>query len=257
MNDLENTNKVKTMSSREIAKLTGKRHDHVIRDIDVMFEKLEVSHPKFGASDFKGTYTKRGKIYPCYHLPKRESLILVSGYDVNLRARIIDRWAELEFEKRQQVKAQKPVSPNSYIKVHQFIEQTLVKAGLKDNQLMLATNRGVAKLTGFDLLSSAEIKHLPSPDNDEYVTPTVIGEMLDPVIKPKPLNRWLTDLGLQIPKHTKKGFIPTPKGEECGGKMCDVPMQHVEGSTQSLKWNPSILVPYLRELLDNNQSERH
>jgi prophage antirepressor-like protein len=150
------------------------------------------------------------------------------------------------------LKPKKPVSPTSYIKVHQFIEQTLTKAGLKENQLLLATNRGVAKLTGFDLLSSAEIKHLPSADNDEYLTPTEIGKMLNPIMSPKPLNRWLTSLGLQISKHTGKGYLPTPQGEACGGKMCDVPLRHVEGSTQSLKWNPKLIVPYLQKLLNTN-----
>lgn len=83
-----------TMSSREIADITGKNHADVLRDIRVMLDQLgEV------ASRFAGYYiaanSKRNK---CFNLPKRETLILIliSGYSVELRARIIDRWMELE-----------------------------------------------------------------------------------------------------------------------------------------------------------------
>ena len=81
-----------TMSSREIAELTGKRHDHVMRDIRSMLEELEVTDLSFQASYKDST----GRSLPCFRLPKRECLILVSGYSVTLRARIIDRWQELE-----------------------------------------------------------------------------------------------------------------------------------------------------------------
>lgn len=37
-----------TMSSREIAELTGKRHDHVMRDVRSMLEQLEKDAPSFG-----------------------------------------------------------------------------------------------------------------------------------------------------------------------------------------------------------------
>lgn len=81
-----------TMSSLEIAGLTGKRHHHVLRDIRNMLHALGEGETKFGS-----TYLDpQGKPHPVFNLPKRETLILVSGYATELRARIIDRWMELE-----------------------------------------------------------------------------------------------------------------------------------------------------------------
>lgn len=97
-----------TMSSVDIAELTGKRHDHVLRDIRKML--AEINAPKSGAvgggleiqpSSYRDA---KGEARECFNLPKRECLILVSGYSVELRAKVIDRWMELE-----QVTAAAPV----------------------------------------------------------------------------------------------------------------------------------------------------
>lgn len=81
------------MDSREIAELTGKEHRKVCRDIEEYLGRLGGVVAKF--SD---TYQndQNGQKYPCYKLPYRETMILVSGYSVELRARIVDRWQELE-----------------------------------------------------------------------------------------------------------------------------------------------------------------
>ncbi|WP_313079112.1 phage antirepressor KilAC domain-containing protein [Atlantibacter sp.] len=80
------------MSSLEIAGLCDKRHDHVMADIRNMFQQLNIQSPEF-SGDYRD---ERGRSYPLYHLPKDLCLTLVSGYNVVLRKRIIDRWLELE-----------------------------------------------------------------------------------------------------------------------------------------------------------------
>lgn len=81
-----------TMDSREIAGLTGRRHDHILRSIRKMLDELEVAPPTYEDSYIGDD----GSIRPCFKLPKRECLILAAGFNIKLRAAIIDRWAELE-----------------------------------------------------------------------------------------------------------------------------------------------------------------
>lgn len=98
MFDLTSANTdVQTMTSCEIAELTGKEHTHVMRDIRIMLEELGESENPDLVSQYQGLR----RMEKCYKLPKRETLILVSGYSVELRARIIDRWEELENKQRQ------------------------------------------------------------------------------------------------------------------------------------------------------------
>ena len=92
MNELLTLNNELTMSSREIAELCNKRHDNVMADIRKMLDELDIYAP-----DFSGTFiTEQGNQYECFNLPKRECLILVSGYNVKIRTKIIDRWQQLE-----------------------------------------------------------------------------------------------------------------------------------------------------------------
>ena len=87
------------MSSKEIAELTGKRHDHVIRDIRSMLDQLQ--NPNLGTEDYQVILAPNNMTSEIL-LNKDLSVCLVSGYNVQLRMAIIKRWTELEAQAQPQ-----------------------------------------------------------------------------------------------------------------------------------------------------------
>ena len=86
-----------TMSSREIADLTGKSHSKVMRDIRVMIEDLK-QNPDLDFVCKSSTYTSdsSGQKYPSYDLDRDTTECLLTGYSSVLRMKVIKRWKELE-----------------------------------------------------------------------------------------------------------------------------------------------------------------
>ena len=82
-----------TMSSREIAELTGKQHKDVIRDIRVMLDALQ----KDGADLRHVREDKDARGYTAmFHLNRELTDTLLTGYSIPLRRKVIARWHELE-----------------------------------------------------------------------------------------------------------------------------------------------------------------
>ncbi|MBB3808763.1 Rha family transcriptional regulator [Pseudochelatococcus contaminans] len=102
-----------TMSSREIAELTEKRHDNVVRDIRALLDAVLPGWAKDSSvlrdQGISITYDNRGYISEI-RLPKDLTITLVAGYDAPLRLKIIRRWLELEAA---QPKA--PAAPTTYL----------------------------------------------------------------------------------------------------------------------------------------------
>lgn len=85
-------NNIQTMSSLEIAKLTGKEHRNVMRDIKKILKEAEIDILIFE----NVSKNSQNQSVATYNLPKRECDLVISGYSVKYRLAIIDRWQELE-----------------------------------------------------------------------------------------------------------------------------------------------------------------
>lgn len=98
MNDLININA--SMTSKEIAELVGSREDSVKRTIERLVDKGIISKPPM----VNGIKTANG-VTPQHYLfsgeeGKRDSIIVVAQLSPEFTARLVDRWKELENERR-------------------------------------------------------------------------------------------------------------------------------------------------------------
>lgn len=92
MNELTATNASQTMSSREIADLTEKRHDSVKRTIGTLAENGVISYPQI----VDGPKSANGVVEKQYLVGKRDSYVVVAQISPEFTARLVDRWQELE-----------------------------------------------------------------------------------------------------------------------------------------------------------------
>ncbi|PTT05115.1 phage antirepressor KilAC domain-containing protein [Pseudomonas sp. HMWF006] len=100
MNTIVAPSNTVSMSSREIADLTGKQHKDVIRDIRVMRKALSDD----GADLRHLREIKDGRDYTAeFHLDRVLTETLLTGYSIPLRHRVVTRLAELENVSRQVV----------------------------------------------------------------------------------------------------------------------------------------------------------
>lgn len=81
-----------TMSSREMADLTEKRHDSVKRTIETLESNGLISKPQI----VDGPKSANGVVEKYYLVGKRDSYVVVAQLSPEFTARLVDRWQELE-----------------------------------------------------------------------------------------------------------------------------------------------------------------
>ena len=79
----------------EIAELTGKDHENVLRDIKRTLKEAEIGWLRF-ESVYSDSYKREQS---CLNLPRMECDLVVSGYSAKYRLAIIKRWQEPQASK--------------------------------------------------------------------------------------------------------------------------------------------------------------
>lgn len=202
-----------TMSSREIAELTGKEHKHVLRDIRVMLDQLSLKEEGYAQN---WTDPQNGQKYPMLTLPKDLTITLVSGYSVVMRHRIVTRWQELE---------QQAARPMTQLEVIAANAQALVMIERQQHAILAAQQQASADLARIQTQVD-EVAHIAAssqvwdhcPQNCEPIT-KIRGRML----KQYGLPAWVVDMVMrELPLSPKVHGMVRNGHEEAKGMHYEV-----------------------------------
>ncbi|WCD79145.1 Rha family transcriptional regulator [Pseudomonas sp. TUM22785] len=234
-----------TMSSREIAGLTGKAHYHVKRDIESMLEELKEDASKFGCIYLDS----RNREQTEYLLDRDHVECLLAGYSAPLRMKVIRRLHELEDVAGQRLPIERklPTTADSF-NAGLIIAKAL---GLEGNQAVLSANRMVSATLGVDVMQMAGVPYLVNESQELTFTPTDIGDKFDG-LSGQAVNKVLERCGLQRSFEYRKGrkrWEVLPEGRQFA-VVVDTAKKHSDGApVQQIRWKESTLdriEPFIR-----------
>ena len=248
MNDLTTITTMtgRTMASREIAELTGKQHNHIMRDIKTLIDQGAINQSNFGLVDYTDA---KGEKRPEYLLDFDATMTLVTGYNANLRAAVIRRWRELETGEALpavQVKGPKrwgrtAMTTSQLASEFLAFKRVALAVGLTGNAAVISANGMTEREYGIAPLGLLGIE-LKSEDNERVLLPSEISRILG-WKNAHEVNLKLAELGLQERLPGKKGeWTLTEKGAE-HGVLIDTTKRHNSGAmVQQIKWKESVLL---------------
>lgn len=219
--------KKETMTSLEIAEVTGKQHFNVMRDIRSILEQ-GVNEINFELVEYKD---KKGEARPMYQLTKKGCLILASGYDALLREKIINRWEELETKEASMIKV-----PTTFAEALRLAADQAEQIEAQQ-KLLEATSKEIVELSGTIATMQPKVTYVDKIlASKETVTTTQIAQ--DYGQSAKSFNILLRNFGIQhkvggqwilYAKYLPNGYVQSDT----------IPIEHKDGSSGSVmhtKW---------------------
>ena len=185
---LFNENGEQIITSLDIARLTGKEHKNVLRDIRNMEPAWEKLHQlKFEQMQIRENLPNNGyRLRTVYALTKLECLYIATKYDDVSRAKLVLRWEELEKEDVRRKEEEVSASPKLLM-----TEREIVKKG--------------------DEIRKEQIEKENAPA-DGCLTISEIAEMLNTSVKN--LNQFLVNQDIQFRRDGR--YYLTPKYDGSG-----------------------------------------
>lgn len=217
-----------TMTSLEIAEVTGRNHKDVLRSIREMEEAwIKVNGRKFSLVEYKDA---KGEMRPCYSLSKTECLYIATKFNDEARAKLVLRWEELE------TKQLSPIAkiPTTFAEALRLAADQAEQIEAQQKQLE-ANSKEIVELSGTIATMQPKVTYLDKIlASKETVNTTQIAQ--DYGLSAKSFNVLLRNFGIQhkvggqwilYAKHLPNGYVQSDT----------ISIEHKDGSSGSVMQN--------------------
>lgn len=237
--------KNETMTSLEIAEVTGRNHKDVMRSIREMEEAwVKVNGRKFALVEYKDA---KGEMRPCYSLSKTECLYIATKFNDEARAKLILRWEELETKEVSLIKV-----PATFAEALRLAADQAEKLEAQEKMLE-ASSKEIVELSGTIANMQPKVTYVDKIlSSKETVTTTQIAQ--DYGKSAKSFNILLRNFGIQhkvggqwilYAKYLPNGYVQSDT----------IPIEHKDGSSGSVmhtKWTQKGRLFLYEELKKHN-----
>lgn len=237
--------KKETMTSLEIAEVTGRNHKDVMRSIREMEEAwVKVNGRKFALVEYKDA---KGEMRPCYSLSKTECLYIATKFNDEARAKLIIRWEELETKEVSLIKV-----PATFAEALRLAADQAEKLEAQEKMLE-ASSKEIVELSGTIANMQPKVTYVDKIlSSKETVTTTQIAQ--DYGKSAKSFNILLRNFGIQhkvggqwilYAKYLPNGYVQSDT----------IPIEHKDGSSGSVmhtKWTQKGRLFLYEELKKHN-----
>lgn len=237
--------KRETMTSLEIAEITGRNHKDVMRSIREMEDAwVKVNGRKFALVEYKDA---KGEMRPCYSLSKTECLYVATKFNDEARAKLILRWEELETKEVSVAKV-----PTTFAEALRLAADQAERLEEQERQLA-ASSKEIVELSGTIATMQPKVTYVDKIlASKETVTTTQIAQ--DYGQSAKSFNILLRNFGIQ---HKVGGqWILYAKYLPSGYVQSDtISIEHKDGSSGSVmhtKWTQKGRLFLYEELKKHN-----
>lgn len=237
--------KNETMTSLEIAEVTGRNHKDVMRSIREMEEAwVKVNGRKFALVEYKDA---KGEMRPCYSLSKTECLYIATKFNDEARAKLILRWEELETKEASLIKV-----PTTFAEALRLAADQAEKLEAQEKMLE-SSSKEIVELSGTIANMQPKVTYVDKIlSSKETVTTTQIAQ--DYGQSAKSFNILLRNFGIQhkvggqwilYAKYLPNGYVQSDT----------IPIEHKDGSSGSVmhtKWTQKGRLFLYEELKKHN-----